>query len=157
MRINSIKFCWVGRGFLKGSGDREGPGRASKCLTSGAGRGKDFLMTTADPAPDRKPLSAGGGSRSCTFFLPAFRRYDPTFFQGKMTCGTLAVSVTGPECRLRCLHCGGRILETMRPAVTPEALLQEARAMRNQGRKSLLVSGGRGGTAPSPLSPFSRY
>jgi hypothetical protein len=71
-----------------------------------------------------------------------------------MTCGTLAVSVTGPECRLRCLHCGGRILENMRPAVTPEALLQEAREMRRQGRKSLLVSGGARRDGSVPLEPF---
>jgi lipoyl synthase len=111
-------------------------------------------MTTANQAPALKPVSEGGESRSCTFFLPAFRHYDPTFFQGKMTCGTLAVSVTGPECRLRCLHCGGRILENMRPAVTPQALLQGAREMRKQGRNSLLVSGGARRDGSVPLEPF---
>jgi uncharacterized radical SAM superfamily protein len=42
----------------------------------------------------------------------------------------------------------------MRPAVTPEALWQEARKVLVQGRKSLLVSGGARGDGTVPLEPF---
>ncbi|MBI5582830.1 MAG: radical SAM protein [Deltaproteobacteria bacterium] len=116
--------------------------------------GKKFFMKTDHPAATRQPVSGGEKTRACTFFLPAFRKYDPTFFPGRGTCGTLAVSVTGPDCRLRCQHCGGRILENMRPAVTPEALWQEARQVAAQGRKSLLVSGGARADGTVPLELF---
>jgi uncharacterized radical SAM superfamily protein len=111
-------------------------------------------MKTDNPAATRQPISGGGKTRSCTFFLPAFRKYDPTFFPGRGTCGTLAVSVTGRDCRLRCEHCGGRILENMRPAVRPEALWREARQAVEQGRKSLLVSGGARADGTVPLDPY---
>lgn len=111
-------------------------------------------MPNPDPCAGAKAVSKEGKPPSCMFFLPAFRRYDPTFFQGKGTCGTVAVSVTGPECRLRCRHCGGKILENMRPAITPAALWQEARQLGERGRRSLLVSGGARTDGTVPLEPF---
>ena len=53
-----------------------------------------------------------------------------------------AVSMTGRECALKCDHCQGRLLETMIPVVTPEALEQTARDLAQRGRLGLLVSGG---------------
>ena len=65
-----------------------------------------------------------------------------------------AVSMTGQECALKCDHCQGRLLETMIPVATPEALEQTARDLAQRGRLGLLVSGG--SDAQGRL-PWDRY
>jgi uncharacterized radical SAM superfamily protein len=53
-----------------------------------------------------------------------------------------AVSITGRDCGRRCGHCGGRLLETMLPATTPEELLVLGRRLWDQGQAGMLLSGG---------------
>ena len=53
-----------------------------------------------------------------------------------------AVSITGQRCRLNCEHCGGRLLEAMRPAQTPAELLALGRELAAQGQVGMLLSGG---------------
>jgi uncharacterized radical SAM superfamily protein len=61
-----------------------------------------------------------------------------------------AVSITGNRCDLGCAHCGGRLLESMTPAETPEALIALAGRLARGGALGMLVSGGsdRGGRLP---------
>lgn len=93
-------------------------------------------------------------SRQIHFFRPGFRTYESGSFLETGSCGTMALSITGPECRLRCKHCGASILRNMRAAVTPEALLQEARRVFQKGGRSILVSGGSEEDGRVPLGPF---
>jgi uncharacterized radical SAM superfamily protein len=53
-----------------------------------------------------------------------------------------AVSITGKRCDLGCAHCGGRLLETMTPAETPDALVALAGRLARGGALGMLVSGG---------------
>lgn len=58
---------------------------------------------------------------------------------------TLAVSVTGPECELRCSHCNGHYLEAMRPI---SSLVRKD----FETFQSFLISGGSDRTGRVPLS-----
>jgi uncharacterized radical SAM superfamily protein len=93
-------------------------------------------------------------SRQIHFFQPAFRTYEPGSFLETGPCGTTALSITGPECRLLCKHCGASILRNMKATVTPQALLQEARRVFQEGGRSILVSGGSEKDGGVPLAPF---
>lgn len=88
------------------------------------------------------------------FFRPAFRTYDPGSFLETGPCGTTALSVTGPECRLLCQHCGASLLRNMKATVTPQDLLQEAQRVFERGGRSILVSGGAEADGGVPLAPF---
>ena len=70
------------------------------------------------------------------FFLPGMFVYDGR--RGRFP----AISLTGAECRLGCLHCRGRLLETMSPAQDPAVLLKSARQVAKSGGRGLLISGG---------------
>ena len=93
-------------------------------------------------------------SRQIHFFRPAFRTYEPGSFLETGSCGTTALSITGPECRLLCKHCGGSILQNMKATVTPEALLRAAHRVFQRGGRSILVSGGSVEDGSVPLAPF---
>ncbi|MBP7633736.1 radical SAM protein [Candidatus Ozemobacteraceae bacterium] len=58
---------------------------------------------------------------------------------------TLAVSVTGPQCELRCSHCNGHYLEAMRPISALDARDYET-------FRSFLISGGSDCSGRVPLS-----
>lgn len=66
----------------------------------------------------------------------------------------LHVSVTGRACALQCEHCTGRLLESMAPATTPEALRALGLAARARGALGCLVSGGADREGRVPLLPF---
>ena len=65
-----------------------------------------------------------------------------------------AVSLTGPNCQLGCEHCGGRLLETMLPAQSPEELLQLGRKLKEQGQRGFLLSGGSDHAGRLPWARF---
>ena len=52
------------------------------------------------------------------------------------------ISLTGAACALNCEHCRGRLLETMRPALTPDALVALGRRLVETGCQGVLISGG---------------
>ncbi len=83
-----------------------------------------------------------------SFFLPGM------FVMDGRTGLYPAVSLTGPRCGLMCDHCRGRLLETMLPAETPEALLSLAVEMKKKGKEGFLVSGG---SAPDGSLPYPRF
>ncbi|UCF44768.1 MAG: radical SAM protein [Candidatus Bathyarchaeota archaeon] len=64
------------------------------------------------------------------------------------------VSVTGTECALNCKHCGGKVLQTMLPATTPEKLFKLGAELKQNGSLGCLVSGGCLPDGSVPLKQF---
>jgi lipoyl synthase len=96
--------------------------------------------------------------KTLSFFYPAFKQGDalPEPESGSPSCGTVAVSVTGEACALRCAHCGGIILKNMQPATTPEELKKIAQRLAAKGGRGLLISGGADLHGRVPLLSFTR-
>lgn len=64
------------------------------------------------------------------------------------------ISVTGTGCALKCKHCGGKVLETMYPATTPEELVRLCRELKEKGSVGCLISGGCLPDGSVPLNGF---
>jgi uncharacterized radical SAM superfamily protein len=81
--------------------------------------------------------------RSCEirFYAPSF-----TYYKTKHYCSSTTafptISITGNACALNCKHCGGKVLETMHPALSPQALFELGVKLKGKGAKGCLVSGG---------------
>jgi len=84
-----------------------------------------------------------------TFYLPGIFSYNG--FTGKYP----AISITGNRCDLQCDHCGGRILESMIPALTPESLLEQCRRLADKKIQGVLISGGCDGRGRLPWNTFA--
>ncbi|HEB81045.1 MAG TPA: radical SAM protein, partial [Chromatiales bacterium] len=56
------------------------------------------------------------------FYTPTFKSFQSSEISGCGKSAWPAVSTTAGECKLQCDHCKAKILETMIPARTPEAL-----------------------------------
>lgn len=87
------------------------------------------------------------------FYAPSFmyyktRRYcsSPTDFP--------TISMTGKGCVLKCKHCGGKILNTMYPAVTSEELFELCAQLKGKGALGCLISGGCLPDGSVPLGKF---
>jgi uncharacterized radical SAM superfamily protein len=65
-----------------------------------------------------------------------------------------AISVTGGRCDLRCAHCKGKLLESMIPALDPEAFSEAVDHLRLNGAHGILVSGGADHNGEVPLEKF---
>ena len=61
------------------------------------------------------------------------------YYPGKAFPG---VSLTGPDCWLRCDHCRGRYLEGMLHVTEPSEFINLASDLRSKGARGLLISGG---------------
>ena len=102
------------------------------------------LLDARTLAPARKV--AHFYAPSFMYYKTSYYRYSPTQFP--------TVSVTGTVCALNCRHCGGKILQTMHPANTPERLFEVAAELRQNGAFGCLVSGGCLPDGSVPLTPF---
>jgi len=95
----------------------------------------------------------GSQPRKIRFYAPSF-----TYYKTKTFCSSSrefpTVSVTGNSCSLNCKHCGGRVLETMSPADSPEKLLTLCTELKRMGAKGVLVSGGCLPDGSVPLQKF---
>jgi uncharacterized radical SAM superfamily protein len=94
----------------------------------------------------QKPLIAN-------FYAPSFMHYRTSHYCSKPN-QFPTVSVTGKSCALNCRHCGGRLLETMHPAETPEALFALSSRLKQAGASGCLVSGGCLPDGSVPLKQF---
>jgi len=87
------------------------------------------------------------------FYAPSF-----TYYKTKHYCSSPnsfpTISVTGTSCALNCKHCGGKVLETMHPAPSPEELFVTCTRLKQDGAKGCLVSGGCMPDGSVPLTPF---
>jgi uncharacterized radical SAM superfamily protein len=92
-------------------------------------------------------------SRKICFYAPSFAYYKTTSY-----CGSRkefpTVSVTGNVCSLNCRHCGGKVLETMYPAATPDKLVALCAELKQNGALGVLVSGG---CLPDGSVPLHRF
>ena len=87
------------------------------------------------------------------FYAPSFMYYKTSYYRSLPT-RFPTVSVTGTACALNCKHCGGKVLETMHPAKTPEKLFALAAKLEQHGASGCLVSGGCLSDGSVPLNQF---
>lgn len=87
------------------------------------------------------------------FYAPSFMYYKASRYRSSPT-HFPTVSVTGTACALNCKHCGGKVLETMQPATTPDTLFALAANLKQQDASGCLVSGGCLPDGSVPLKPF---
>jgi uncharacterized radical SAM superfamily protein len=87
------------------------------------------------------------------FYAPSFMYYKTSYY-----CSSAedfpTISVTGKGCALKCRHCGGIVLETMYPAVTPKMLFELCAELKIKGAVGCLISGGCQPDGSVPLSEF---
>jgi uncharacterized radical SAM superfamily protein len=91
--------------------------------------------------------------KNAHFYAPSFMHYKTSHYRSSPT-QFPTVSVTGTACALNCKHCGGRVLETMHPANTPEKLFELAVKLKQNGASGCLVSGGCLPDGSVPLKQF---
>ena len=92
-------------------------------------------------------------SYTLRFYAPSFTYYKTRHFHSSPhTFPT--ISVTGNACSLNCKHCGGKVLETMHPAPTPEQLWELGLKLKADGAEGCLVSGGCLPDGSVPLDQF---
>jgi len=93
-------------------------------------------------------------------FVRRIRFYTPSFMPYRnrpprqVTREFPSISITGRDCALRCKHCGGRLLQTMIPAGSPDKLIEILRGLGQKGAAGCLISGGCGLDGAVPLEPF---
>jgi len=91
--------------------------------------------------------------KNIRFYAPGFAYYNNRFFRSQRS-SFPSISVTGKQCALNCSHCGAKLLETMIPATTPQALLETCGKIRAKGAVGCLISGGCLPDGSVPLGSF---
>ena len=91
--------------------------------------------------------------RRIRFYAPSFMYYKTNHYCSSPT-HFPTVSVTGKGCALNCKHCGGKVLETMHPANTPQKLLEVCTDLKRKGALGCLISGGCLPDGSVPLEQF---
>jgi uncharacterized radical SAM superfamily protein len=86
------------------------------------------------------------------FAVPGAKRYETEHYRNTPH-RFASISLTGGECELQCEHCRGRLLATMRPAPTPDALLTLGQRLIEQGCQGALISGGADADGAVPIKP----
>jgi uncharacterized radical SAM superfamily protein len=92
--------------------------------------------------------------RQIRFYAPSFTYYKTSLFCSS-TKDFPTISVTGSGCALKCKHCGGKVLASMQPAVTPEQLFMLCVKLKQNGAVGCLVSGGCLPDGSVPLKTFA--
>ncbi len=87
-----------------------------------------------------------------TCAVPGAKRYETEHYRNTPH-RFASISLTGRDCDLMCDHCRGRLLTTMLPAPTPQALLDVGRRLRERDCEGVLISGGAGVDGAVPLKP----
>jgi lipoyl synthase len=91
--------------------------------------------------------------RKIQFYAPSFMYYKTSHYRSSPA-DFPTVSVTGKGCMLNCKHCGGKVLETMHPADSPEKLLIVCTELKQKGALGCLISGGCLPDGSVPLEKF---
>ena len=87
------------------------------------------------------------------FYVPSFMYYKNSFYRSSQT-SFPTISITGKNCALKCKHCGGKVLETMYPATTPESLFKLCKELKDKKCLGCLISGGCLPDGSVPLEKF---
>jgi len=86
-------------------------------------------------------------------YAPSMVNYETSYCKNSALAFP-ALSVTGAKCYLGCEHCGGKLLESMLHADSPERLYSVMKKLVNKGAKGFLISGGCNSKGYVPLEPF---
>ncbi|MDQ1280721.1 MAG: Radical protein [Thermoproteota archaeon] len=89
------------------------------------------------------------------FYAPSFSHYENSYFHSSIK-SFPSISITGTSCALKCRHCGGKLLETMIPATTPDRLFETCKNFKDNGASGCLISGGCLSDGSVPLERFIR-
>jgi uncharacterized radical SAM superfamily protein len=87
------------------------------------------------------------------FYAPSFMHYSTSLFRSSLN-DFPTISITGNSCALKCRHCGGKVLNTMYSATTPEELFNLCEKLKNKGAVGCLISGGCLPNGSVPLKKF---
>lgn len=87
------------------------------------------------------------------FYAPSFTHYKTQQFCSS-TKEFPTISITGNSCALNCKHCGGKVLQTMHPALSAEELYNLGLKLKQDGARGVLVSGGCLPDGSVPLDGF---
>ncbi len=87
------------------------------------------------------------------FYAPSFSYYKTKHYCSS-TIDFPTISITGNACALNCKHCGGKLLETMHPVLSPEELFDLGLKLKRNGAVGCLVSGGCLPDGSVPLDEF---
>ena len=107
---------------------------------------KDFLDLLESPLFKLK-------HREIHFYAPSFTFYKTRYYSSSPN-SFPTISVTGTACALKCKHCGGKVLETMHPAISPKELFDLCTKLKEDGSQGCLVSGGCLPDGSVPLDGF---
>ena len=75
------------------------------------------------------------------FYAPSFMYYKTSYYRSSPKAFP-SISVTGSACALKCKHCGGKVLNTMYPALNSTQLLELCTRLKAEGAVGCLISGG---------------
>lgn len=92
-------------------------------------------------------------SRLIRFYAPSFMYYRTSYYCSSPK-DFPTISITGKYCGLKCRHCGGKVLETMYPAATPDKLKKLCVKLKMDGAIGCLISGGCHPNGSVPLEKF---
>jgi len=92
-------------------------------------------------------------TKKILFYAPSFMYYKTAYYCSSPT-DFPTISITGTGCALKCKHCGGKVLETMYPATTPEKLFDLCAQFKRNGAYGCLISGGCLPNGSVPLEKF---
>jgi hypothetical protein len=98
-------------------------------------------------------LSWRNFGRRIRFYAPSFMYYKTGYFRSSPAAFP-SISITGKFCALKCKHCGGKVLNTMLPAVTPRQLVDLCAQLKQKGAIGCLISGG---CLPDGSVPLGRF
>ncbi len=87
------------------------------------------------------------------FYAPSFTYYKTKHYRSSPS-SFPTISITGTACSLNCKHCGGKVLQTMHPAVSPQELYDLCLKLKRSGAVGCLVSGGCLPDGSVPLDGF---
>lgn len=102
---------------------------------------------------EAREISWANFGKKIRFYAPSFMYYKSDQFRSSPKAFP-SISVTGSFCALRCKHCGGKVLNTMLPALTPEILIEVCTRIKENGGVGCLISGG---CLPDGSVPLGKY
>ena len=87
-------------------------------------------------------------------YAPGMIQYNTRHFIQDSPWRFPGISITGRNCALNCAHCNHKLLDSMIPAKTPEALLKIFKKIKEKGGQGCLISGGAKKDGSVPLGQF---
>ncbi|MEM2272734.1 MAG: radical SAM protein [Candidatus Bathyarchaeia archaeon] len=111
------------------------------------------IISLKDEMERARELSWRSFGKVIHFYAPGFTYYYNKYFKSSPTIFP-SISITGSSCSLKCDHCGGVILKTMIPAITPSKLIEVCLDIKSRGAVGCLISGG---CLPNGSVPIERF